>query len=291
MAKGNLLLGTAGNSVGDVVMYRREGAQVSRVRVRKIKNPKTDAQSLQRAAFSPVAKFYSPLAVVLERSFEGLSKMKSYNKFLKTNIDLARANGWLLPKGTGFFPLPYKLSQGTIQKVSYGYDANGGLGFYFSNLQVPQSTPQISGPLSDMFINAGWKAGDIVTIIAIGHDDIESGDVTLFNYTAKTVQFELNSDGTESVTELFGNQLKFQIEDGSALLQGNDGFELMAMACIVARFENNVWRRSTQNLLVNPSIITAITASAYHEAAIASYGPNAGDANPLVYLDGDTLEG
>ena len=77
MAKGNLLLGTAGNSVGDVVMYRREGAQVSRVRVRKIKNPKTDAQSLQRAAFSPVAKFYSPLAVVLERSFEGLSKMKS----------------------------------------------------------------------------------------------------------------------------------------------------------------------------------------------------------------------
>lgn len=290
MAKGNLFLGTAGNSVGDVVMYRREGSQVSRVRVRKVKNPKTDAQSLQRAAFSPVAKFYSPLAVVLERSFEGLSKSKSYAKFLKTNVDLARANSWLLPKGTGFFPLPYQLSQGTIQKVAYAYDANGGTGFYFSNLAEKTTTPTVSGPLSDMFIDAGWKAGDIVTIIAIGHADTESGDVTLFNYTAKTVQFVLDSDGTETVSELFGNQLQFRIEEGTPLLSGNNGFELMAMACIVARFENNVWRRSTQNLLVNPSIITAIGATAYHNAAIASYGPNAGDPNPLVYLDGDTLE-
>ena len=32
MAKGNLFLGTAARSVGDVVMYRREGSQVSRSR-------------------------------------------------------------------------------------------------------------------------------------------------------------------------------------------------------------------------------------------------------------------
>ena len=74
MAKGNLLLGTAKNSVGDVVMYRREGSEITRVRVRNVKNPKTNAQSFQRAIMAPIAKFYSPLSVVLERSFEGLLK-------------------------------------------------------------------------------------------------------------------------------------------------------------------------------------------------------------------------
>lgn len=291
MAKGNLLLGTAGNSVGDVVMYRREGAQVSRVRVRKIKNPKTDAQSLQRAAFSPVAKFYSPLAVVLERSFEGLSKMKSYNKFLKTNIDLARANGWLLPKGTGFFPLPYQVSKGTIQSVGYAYDTTGNTGFYFNNIVAGQSTPTLMSALCEKFLAAGWKKGDIVTFIAIGHSDVESGGVTAYNYVPKTVQFALDDEDTDEVADVFGSQLQLLVQDGTLIFKGNDGFELMAMAVIVARFENNVWRRSTQSLLVNPSIITAITASAYHEAAIASYGPNAGGDNPLVYLDGDTLEG
>ena len=69
MAKGNLFLGTAARSVGDVVMYRREGSQVSRVRVRKIANPKTDAQCAQRAYMSAVVRFYQPLADILERSF------------------------------------------------------------------------------------------------------------------------------------------------------------------------------------------------------------------------------
>ena len=62
MAKGNLLLGTAARSIGDVVMYRREGTQVSRIRIRQIKNPKTKAQCAQRAYMSAVVRFYQPLA-------------------------------------------------------------------------------------------------------------------------------------------------------------------------------------------------------------------------------------
>lgn len=283
MAKGNLLLGTAGNSVGDVVMYRREGAQVSRVRVRKIKNPKTDAQSLQRAAFSPVAKFYSPLAVVLERSFEGLSKMKSYNKFLKTNIDLARANGWLLPKGTGFFPLPYKLSQGTLQSVVYTISSEDGL-----SINVPATGAGVTdlGKISTGFLNLGYKAGDIVTIIAITGNDSDG-------YVPNAAQFEI--DGTSETTAavafpgwtLSGNNTSTLDMRFSAV----NGKNVIAGAIIVARFENDKWRRSPQALSVIDSIMTAIAAADYKAAAVASYGMNAGDPNPLVYLDGDTLEG
>ena len=283
MAKGNLLLGTAGNSVGDVVMYRREGAQVSRVRVRKIKNPKTDAQSLQRAAFSPVAKFYSPLAVVLERSFEGLSKMKSYNKFLKTNIDLARANGWLLPKGTGFFPLPYKLSQGTLPVMKYGIAGTNGA-IILSSISLA-SQPSTIADLSAGFIFAGYQDGDVVTLIAVSGaaDHMNEGFVPVVG------QFVVDSTSEVALTTalpMFGfswdtGTTKFSISTGSAI----------AGAVIVARFENDKWRRSSQKLAVASTLITAITAADYKAAAIASYGMNAGDPNPLVYLDGDTLEG
>ena len=283
MAKGNLLLGTAGNSVGDVVMYRREGAQVSRVRVRKIKNPKTDAQSLQRAAFSPVAKFYSPLAVVLERSFEGLSKMKSYNKFLKTNIDLARANGWLLPKGTGFFPLPYKLSQGTLPSVPVSFDS-GNVAFEV-DIPIGEGATNTVGSLSTQLINAGYQAGDIVTIIMVkGNDVTPRGE-----YIPFTLQFEIDTTSTATLASL-STQISIDITNGEFSINVNNG-TACAAAVIVARFENDKWRRSSQFLVVTSTLISAIEATAYKEAAIASYGMNAGDPNPLVYLDGDTLEG
>ena len=291
MAKGNLLLGTAGNSVGDVVMYRREGAQVSRVRVRKIKNPKTDAQSLQRAAFSPVAKFYSPLAVVLERSFEGLSKMKSYNKFLKTNIDLARANGWLLPKGTGCFPLPYKLSQGTIKTIGVNYNAGDDGGFYIGGLTFDDTPTDMAG-LCQLFINAGYQNGDVVTLITVGHSDTEQdGQYDKYAYFPITIQFEINKNDSRSIGDVFGTNVALSFSQHTVWVSGAEGFELMAFSVIISRFENEKWRRSTQALVVLPAILTYIASANFHANAVASYGPNAGDANPLVYLDGDTLEG
>lgn len=284
MAKGNLLLGTAGNSVGDVVMYRREGAQVSRVRVRKIKNPKTDAQSLQRAAFSPVAKFYSPLAVVLERSFEGLSKMKSYNKFLKTNIDLARANDWLLPKGTGFFPLPYKLSQGSLPVISGRWD----VGEIAVMLDIPHvaTAGATVGDFSQDMIAAGYQAGDIVTVICVAGDDAVS------NFVPVNYQFALDPTSTTTLVSIQKMEIGLVYNSTAqkwVLSSAND--DLGAGAVIVARYENEKWRRSTQFLVVRDGIISAIAESTWRDAAIASYGNNPGDPNPLVYLDGDTLEG
>lgn len=283
MAKGNLFLGTAGNSVGDVVMYRREGSQVSRVRVRKVKNPKTDAQSLQRAAFSPVAKFYSPLAVVLERSFEGLSKSKSYAKFLKTNVDLARANGWLLPKGTGFFPLPYRLSQGTLPQISYSIMTGLTPGFNIGETQ----TSTIGG-LSEAFVAAGYQNGDIVTIILVS---VNGPIAATGSFSPVAVQFAIDTTSTQTISAAFSGRIVISNGPSGASFNVPSGSNCAAGAIIVARFENEKWRRSTQDLAVDTGLMTAITAADYKAEAIASYGPNAGDPNPLVYLDGDTLEG
>lgn len=278
MAKGNLFLGTAARSVGDVVMYRREGSQVSRVRVRKVANPRTDAQSLQRAAFSPVAKFFSPLAVVLERAFEGVSKSKSYSEFLKVNIKKARLNGWLLPKGTGFFPLPYQLTKGTLPVMNY---TDSGI----FEIKIPgfTSASNTIGGVSTSLIANGYKAGDIVTIICIT-GTIASG------FVPHTYQFEVKVDDTTKLSDFFGPNVNLLLEDGSVTIEVVNGEDVSAGAVIVARFENDKWRRSTQSLAVDEGIMSEIGTAAYKAAAVASYGNTAGDINPLVYLDGKDLE-
>ena len=281
MAKGNLLLGTAKNSVGDVVMYRREGAQITRVRVRNVKNPKTNAQSFQRAIMAPIAKFYSPLSVVLERSFEGLSKAKSHNKFNQVNAGLARKNKWALPKGTGFFPLPYQLSQGTIPSINVTTQ-KGSLEYDIDIVHTGADATTI-GQMSADFIAAGYKAGDVVTIIAVsGKDDGNS-------YIPLSMQFVIDSTSEVQISTLTTNGVSITSIEGVGYKVQHTSDLLWACAVIVSRFDGTMWRRSTQSLVVDPDIITDVTTDAAVAAAIASYGMTAGGGNPLVYLDGDDL--
>lgn len=281
MAKGNLLLGTAKNSVGDVVMYRREGAQITRVRVRNVKNPKTNAQSFQRAIMAPIAKFYSPLSVVLERSFEGLSKAKSHNKFNQVNANLARKNKWALPKGTGFFPLPYQLSQGTIPSVNVTTQ-EGSLEYVIDVAHTGAAATTI-GQMSADFIAAGYKAGDVVTIIAV------SGKEDGSNYFPLSMQFEIDSTSQVEISTLTTNGVSISSVEGEGYKVQHTGDLLWACAVIVSRFNGTMWRRSTQSLVVDADIMEHVVDLANLDAAIASYGMSAGNGNPLVYLDGDEL--
>lgn len=281
MAKGNLFLGTARRSVGDVVMYRREGSQVSRVRVRKIANPRTDAQSMQRAAFSPVAKFYSPLATVLERSWEGKNRSQSYSAYLKENVKQAKANGWLLPKGTGFFPLPYKLSNGTLP--SQFYSVAQSLQLDLDGLSADITT---IGALSTVFINNGLKDGDIVTFIVV--EGLEE-DVASSNFVPRSAQFLIDSTSIQTIEDAFKGFTPVRIVTDTIFIGYADGPALAAGAIIVARYENEKWRRSTQALAVNETITRYISTATFHDAAIASYGNSASGDNPLVYLDGEEL--
>lgn len=282
MAKGNLFLGTAARSVGDVVMYRREGSQVSRVRVRKIANPKTEAQCRQRAYMAPIPKFFSPLAVVLERSFEGLSKAKSYAKFIKVNADKARANDWLLPKGIGFFPLPYQLSKGSIEAVPYTFNALEERLEIVTQLKDTDFTT--IGDISNAFVSLGYKNGDVVTLIGA------KGQQSQLNagFTPLTSQFIIDTKSTATIVSA-NIEFDFGMEGTILTIVPRVG-SIVAGAIIIARFENDKWRRSTQSLAVSATVLTAIGADAYKAAAIESYSASAAGANPMVYLDGDELD-
>lgn len=91
MSKGNLFLGQARGSVGDVVFSHYKGKQVARARNRSPRNPQTPIQLLQRVVMATVGKAYSFFAPICDHSFEGqTASQASQIAFVKENTSLLR---------------------------------------------------------------------------------------------------------------------------------------------------------------------------------------------------------
>lgn len=263
MAKGNLILGTGHGSIGDVTMMRRNGAEVARVRIRKIKNPKSQGQAEQRMINALVAKFYSPLAGVLETSFEGLNRSDSYSKFMSINMNLARANKYGAMKGT-YKPFPFQVSGGLLPSPTV---RNAALA-----ISAGEGTIDTMGKLSTAIIAAydGLQNGDQITVIGWSEDDNE-------NYVPRYTRFFLDTTSTDTIPEhleITGQSLRYS--------KGSD-----ISAWIFSRWDGAQWARSNSFVSVNSDILdTWVTDEAY-AAAIASFMKGAGRV-PVsdVYLNG-----
>lgn len=279
MAKGNLILGTGHGSIGDVTMMRRNGAEVARIRLRKIKNPKSQGQAEQRMYMAPILKFYSPLAKVLETSFEGLNKADSYAKFISVNANLARANGWAVNKGSSILPLPYQLSNGTLGRINP--ETKGLL------LSTSAFTGTTIGDLSTALKNMypSLENGDQVTIITFAHNATDN-DGVFSNITLSYARFFINTESTDTIA---GSEVQvLQVTDYYLIPKSVGGLQaVFATGIIVSRFENDAWRRSPAFMVCDPTFVALHTGASNLAAAIASYMKGAGQT-PVsdVYLNG-----
>lgn len=81
----------ARGKVGDVVFSRLNGKQVSRVRNRNPRNPRTNAQLAQRAIMATIMQAYSAGKAIFDHSFQGESVgAKNMAKFMSTNAKVLR---------------------------------------------------------------------------------------------------------------------------------------------------------------------------------------------------------
>lgn len=92
MAKGNMLQGMARGKVGDVVFSRLNGEQISRVRNRHPKNPRSNAQLYQRAIMATVMQAYSAGKVIFDHAFQGKAVgAENQRRFMTLNAKLLRS--------------------------------------------------------------------------------------------------------------------------------------------------------------------------------------------------------
>ena len=180
MAKGNLFLGMGRGKVGDVVFYRKNGEQISRVRNRSIKNPDTEAQQIQRAVLASVSKAYQAGSAIFDHSFEGCATgAECQARFQKLNIDLLRsaikadlaANhgdgqsvAAVVPRNASYaVPNAYIVSQGSLFQDVFTVDADS------TGSEVEFTTaPDTNEKLGEYCTRMGIIDDDIFTIVAFG---------------------------------------------------------------------------------------------------------------------------
>lgn len=273
MGKGNFILGTGSSSIGDVTFAHRNGQQIARVRVRKIKNPKSYGQAEQRMISAEVVKFYSPLSGVLETSFEGLSKSESYAKFLSINMNLARQKKWSVKKGVGFVPLPYQLTGGSLTNPRVNDDGE---------LMVGQIQGAINiGSVSTRLVNTyNLQNGDQVTFIGCWKKEDGSWQI-IHN------RFFIDTNSTASLPAYLYqdviNELYYSVGFGETELAD-------AQAFIFSRWDGEKWARSNSFMTMKASLLATYDGEADEDilnAAVATY-MNAGGRTPIsnVYLNG-----
>lgn len=281
MATGNFILNGSRKKIGSIVTYRRLGKQIVRAAAGSVSNPRTAAQAQQRALFAPAAKFYSPLATCLERSFEGKNKAQSTAAFLKRAITDCGRFGWFLAKGQGFFPLPFMLSKGTLPPVKYTFAEHTAALILDYTADMSEADLITIGGLSRVFMDLGYKKGDQITIIGVFSHS--TGDDLGAEFWPTYTSFILNPNSTLE-PNWRGCWFSFETDTG-IILESSTNATLVAAGIIVSRFEHRRWKRSTQRLACNQYIMNFVNDATQMNDAITSYMNPVNAAESNIYLN------
>ena len=172
MAKGNMFQGMARGKVGDVVFSRANGEQISRVRNRHPKNPRTKSQLYQRAIMATIVQAYAAGKSIFDHSFQGYAVGDQNQRvFIKRNAKLLREavaadinNSTVPDQQIGRVVAPKSSTP-----VPFGYIISSGS--YDQNLFSQQEGGiKLNAPLEGENISAYAErnnliAGDIYTIV------------------------------------------------------------------------------------------------------------------------------
>lgn len=269
MAKGNLLLGMGRGKLGDIVLSRAYGQQISRARAKVVKNPKTKGQQVQRIILATVTKAYSQMKSIVNHSWQGVSYgAASMNKFNQLNMDFLRnqlaANGldndaespnnwaWFIcPENQLAVPNRWAISRGTLPSVTFApsyADADECVGVELSQTEVPQS-----GTLSyETFAQQlGIEVGDQLTLCAID-------SVGKFHY-GRFICSPSDGDTTKNVSDSsVWNERTINVEvsfadgkvdmDMQSLIDG--GVHAVAFGLILSRKQGTTWQRSNSDMVI-----------------------------------------
>lgn len=264
MAKFNPILGTSTGSIGDVTLMRRNGIQVARVRVRKIANPRSEGQARQRMIAAAAIRFFSPLASVLETSWQGLKRGKSYSAFLKAALTRGRELMFAIPKAAGWYPVPVQLSQGTMPQPVVKWNADDDEGFGLRLAPTGTSVSETIDSISNALINTyGLSEGDQVTLIAAANDG--TGVI-------RPVWMRFNIDLSNGDDLIFGSfGVSINDREGGVFLDfsTSNNVSCDGLGVIFSRWDGSKWLRSTSEFVTFDG---------------SAYGDYAGDTAYARYL-------
>lgn len=285
MSKGNPFLGFARGAVGDVVLTRSAGEQVTRARNRSPRNPQTPLQLVQRSILKTVSSAYSALQEITDHSFEGLQLgTENQSRFQKLNIAMLRglasediasadpvqilnseASNYMGKYDTYPVLNAYTISEGTLPVMSVLATGNS---LYIS---IPGTDLSTDPSYEDVAAALGLQQGDQLTFIFAYGDDSDE-DASGYIKRVEVSRVILDPDDG-NMTDTFWNDVSNTIGNPNPRnsgriyftfeSQGQMGFRpsasgygqpggsdiIIGAAAIVSRPFAGKWRRSSQVLV------------------------------------------
>lgn len=123
MAKGSQFWGNASGKLGEQVLYRAGGEQRARTYVKNIKNPRTEAQAVNRLSMRNFSSAFRAMQDILRLSFPNRpAKESGFNAFIKANKTSKSAAITPYAMKYGYFcPYGLTISQGNLGAVKGSY--------------------------------------------------------------------------------------------------------------------------------------------------------------------------
>ena len=317
MSKGNLFLGQARGSVGDVTFTHIAGQQVARARNRSPRNPRVPSQMLQRIVLNSASKAYSLMQHIVNHSFEGVQGVaRNQQRFMLLNTSafrdkladvitnpteaeaLASTAHSFSFKGD-FYPQlnEYLISEGTLPRQVVRCNSAGNPSF---QLRLPVNLADVIS-YNDVIEALDVQPGDQLTFIGLGHQygSAETYDqVSTFAFARVILEpaggdFDVNFLGDDDRPN--DPSPKNEGDVSLSILSDADGHyiqfsfnsmtntvsedipSMVGAAVILSRFESGRWRRSAQ------TIVPAIFGGSLPALDTATFG-----AAYASYLTGDS---
>lgn len=263
MAKiNNLLMRKSQGKLAGATLYTTEGVTIMREVNEHPKNPRTDAQMLQRCKLGNLVNFYQALQPYWKKAFEKKEKLNSdYNRFVQLN--LANSPVYLTKKQVAdnvVVPANYIISLGSIQTLGAVSLSDGDATFTLATgLSVTSSTTVAQFSAALVAADARYQLGDQITLIGVSNADNS-------NFL---VEVTLSSSDSRQLSAVLGSNLSittsgFTHEYGPNVFGG---------AIVVSRMIAGKLNVSNATMVSN--VATAGTAYTSDEAkanAIKSYG-------------------
>lgn len=295
MAKGNLILGTARGKLGDTVLYRLNGQQRSRVRIKEVKNPKTESQAMQRALLGTLGTAYSYMKGIADHSYQtAQGPLANMRMFMKQNQGKARSTGSLdypssnagynfNPKGEPYLrPNSYVISRGTmpnlpLKELHTGDLSNGfTLDDRFQDLLNTDTTyaafcarlgVEVGTQLTfciindDTFVgpptaqNKPLPYGNFHYCRIILSDDSGNGDVPMFESPSGDLIINTKYANSKNL-----GSFKFKRLGETTLSLVVQGFQYaISAACITSNYSSGRWLRSNTDFEVSTNVQNSST--------------------------------
>ena len=317
MSKGNLFLGQARGSVGDVTFTHIAGTQVARARNRSPRNPRVPSQMLQRIVLNSASKAYSLMQPIVNHSFEGVQGVaRNQQRFMQLNTSafrdkladvianpteeaaLASTAHSFSFKGD-FYPQlnEYLISEGTLPRQVVRCKSASSPNF---QLRMPVNLADVIS-YADVIQALDVQPGDQLTFIGLGHQygSAETYDqVSAFAFARVILEpaggdFDVNFIGDDDRPN--DPSPKNEGDVALSIMDDADGHyiqfsftsmtntvsadipSMVGAAVILSRFEAGRWRRSAQ------TIVPAIFGGSLPALDTATFG-----AAFASYLTGDS---